>query len=339
MPTGPSAISTRCPSPAGTRCSTRAGSRTSAAFTATTCSWPSPAPPPAAWTRCWSPTGTIKEAQELAARCFGAQRTFFVTNGTSTANKIVHMALLRPGDVVLIDRNCHKSHHYGLALAGARPVYLDAYPLQPFAIYGGVPLRTLKQALLDDAPGGSARSGPPGGAHQRHLRRHRLPAGARDGGAAGHPPRPLLPVGRGLVRLRALPAADAAAHRHGRGRRRWAKGWRPRAYRDEYRAFRAALGPLGIDGLSDAADPRPPPAARSRSGEAARVRHPVHAQVAVGVPSGLDDSRVGRPVRAPGGRAVHRGLPRPHQHLAQPPAGGLAGRGPQADGAGGLRAW
>src|SRR6185369_4375801 len=95
------------------------------------------------------PTGTIKEAQELAARCFGAERTFFVTNGTSTANKIVHMALLRPGDVVLIDRNCHKSHHYGLALAGARPVYLDAYPLQAFAIYGGVPLRTLKRTLLD----------------------------------------------------------------------------------------------------------------------------------------------------------------------------------------------
>ena len=95
------------------------------------------------------PTGTIKQAQDLAARCFGAQRTFFVTNGTSTANKIVHMALLRPGDIVLIDRNCHKSHHYGLALAGARPLYLDAYMLQRFATYGGVPLRVLKQKLLD----------------------------------------------------------------------------------------------------------------------------------------------------------------------------------------------
>jgi arginine decarboxylase len=59
------------------------------------------------------------------------------------------MAVLRPGDIVLIDRNCHKSHHYGLALAGAQPLYLDAYPLQEFAIYGGVPLRTLKRALLD----------------------------------------------------------------------------------------------------------------------------------------------------------------------------------------------
>ncbi|MCY1020049.1 aminotransferase class I/II-fold pyridoxal phosphate-dependent enzyme [Pyxidicoccus sp. MSG2] len=95
------------------------------------------------------PTGTIRQAQEKAARTFGAEHTFFVTNGTSTANKIVHQTLLEPGDVVLIDRNCHKSHHYGLVLAGAQPVYLDAYPCQPFAIYGGVPLRTLKQKLLE----------------------------------------------------------------------------------------------------------------------------------------------------------------------------------------------
>ena len=56
--------------------------------------------------------------------------TYFVTNGTSTANKIVVQSLTRPGDIVLIDRNCHKSHHYGLVLAGASPLYLDAYPLQ-----------------------------------------------------------------------------------------------------------------------------------------------------------------------------------------------------------------
>ena len=58
-------------------------------------------------------------------------------------------SLTRPGDIVLIDRNCHKSHHYGLVLAGAYPLYLDAYPLPQFAIYGAVPLRTIKQALLD----------------------------------------------------------------------------------------------------------------------------------------------------------------------------------------------
>jgi arginine decarboxylase len=86
---------------------------------------------------------------DKAAVTWNANETYFVTNGTSTANKIVVQALTRPGDIVLIDRNCHKSHHYGLVLAGAYPVYLDAYPLQPFAIYGAVTLRTIKRALLD----------------------------------------------------------------------------------------------------------------------------------------------------------------------------------------------
>lgn len=96
-----------------------------------------------------SPTGSMKRAQQLAARAFGAKRSYFVTNGTSTANKIVHQALITPDDVVLVDRNCHKSHHYGLMMAGARVAYLDAYPLDEYAFYGAVPLRTIKQTLLD----------------------------------------------------------------------------------------------------------------------------------------------------------------------------------------------
>ncbi|MEO8816353.1 MAG: aminotransferase class I/II-fold pyridoxal phosphate-dependent enzyme, partial [Mycobacterium sp.] len=95
------------------------------------------------------PHGTIRAAMDKAALTWNADHTYFVTNGTSTANKIVVQALTRPGDIVLIDRNCHKSHHYGLVLAGAYPLYLDAYPLAPFAIYGAVSLRTIKKALLD----------------------------------------------------------------------------------------------------------------------------------------------------------------------------------------------
>ena len=95
------------------------------------------------------PTGNIKKAQEKAARCWGAKKAFFGTNGTSTSNKIVVQGLLRPGDIVLIDRNCHKSHHYGLVLAGGQPYYLEAFPLHEFSMYGGVPLRTIKKALLD----------------------------------------------------------------------------------------------------------------------------------------------------------------------------------------------
>lgn len=95
------------------------------------------------------PHGTIRAAMDKAAKTWNANQTYFVTNGTSTANKIVVQALTRPGDIVLIDRNCHKSHHYGLVLAGAYPLYLDAYPLPDFAIYGAVPLHTIKKALLD----------------------------------------------------------------------------------------------------------------------------------------------------------------------------------------------
>ena len=95
------------------------------------------------------PTGTIKEAQEAAARAFGADQVFFVTNGTSTSNKMVYQALCQPGDIVIVDRNCHKSHHYGMVLAGAEPYYVDAFPLTAYSMYGSVPLRTIKRALLN----------------------------------------------------------------------------------------------------------------------------------------------------------------------------------------------
>ncbi|MGH3530551.1 MAG: aminotransferase class I/II-fold pyridoxal phosphate-dependent enzyme [Mycobacterium sp.] len=94
------------------------------------------------------PTGPLREAQQLAARTFGSRQTYFVTNGTSTANKIVEQALVAPGDIVLIDRNCHQSHHYGLMMAGAQVTYLDAYPLNQYSMYGGVPLREIKSRLL-----------------------------------------------------------------------------------------------------------------------------------------------------------------------------------------------
>ena len=95
------------------------------------------------------PTGNIKVAQDKAARAFGADHVFFVTNGTSTSNKMVEQALLRPGDIALVDRNCHKSHHYGCVLTGALPLYVEAFPLTRYSMYGSVPLRSIKKALLD----------------------------------------------------------------------------------------------------------------------------------------------------------------------------------------------
>jgi arginine decarboxylase len=94
------------------------------------------------------PTGNIKRAQDMAARAFGADHVFFVTNGTSTSNKMAVQALTAPGDIVVVDRNCHKSHHYGMVLTGAQPFYVEAFPMTEYSMYGAVPLATIKKALV-----------------------------------------------------------------------------------------------------------------------------------------------------------------------------------------------
>lgn len=69
--------------------------------------------------------GPAVEAQKHAARVFGADKTYFVLNGTSTSNKVVTQSVLRRGDLVLFDRNNHKSLHQGaLVQAGAIPIFL-----------------------------------------------------------------------------------------------------------------------------------------------------------------------------------------------------------------------
>ncbi|MGR3741557.1 Orn/Lys/Arg family decarboxylase [Companilactobacillus sp. DQM5] len=70
--------------------------------------------------------GSPLTAEQAAAKLFGADKTYFVTNGTTGSNNIVSSALLQPGDLVLFDRNNHKSLYNGaLVLNGATPVYLD----------------------------------------------------------------------------------------------------------------------------------------------------------------------------------------------------------------------
>jgi len=69
-------------------------------------------------------TGTIGEGERFAAKVFGADETYFVTNGTSTANKIIFMACAIEGDIVIIDRNCHKSLEHSTIFTGTRPVWL-----------------------------------------------------------------------------------------------------------------------------------------------------------------------------------------------------------------------
>jgi len=69
-------------------------------------------------------TGPIAAGERNAARIFGADETLFVVGGTSTANKIVWHAMVSRGDLVLCDRNCHKSILHSLIMTGATPIYL-----------------------------------------------------------------------------------------------------------------------------------------------------------------------------------------------------------------------
>jgi len=82
--------------------------------------------------------GAAALAQRHAAQVFGADKTYFVLNGTSTSNKVVANALLRSGDLVLFDRNNHKSLHQGaLVQAGAIPIFLPT-SRNPFGMIGAV---------------------------------------------------------------------------------------------------------------------------------------------------------------------------------------------------------
>ncbi len=69
------------------------------------------------------PRGVIKEAQELAARAYGADRSYFLLNGTTGGNHAMLLATCNPGDKVLVARNAHKSVLAGLILCGAKPVF------------------------------------------------------------------------------------------------------------------------------------------------------------------------------------------------------------------------
>lgn len=68
--------------------------------------------------------GVVGDAEKEAARVFGADYTYFVTNGSSTSNQIIWHARVSRGDISLMDRNCHKSLNYAMIVTGATPIYM-----------------------------------------------------------------------------------------------------------------------------------------------------------------------------------------------------------------------
>ncbi|URQ59537.1 lysine decarboxylase CadA [Pantoea alhagi] len=83
-------------------------------------------------------TGPHKEAEEYIARVFNAERSYMVTNGTSTANKIVGMYSAPAGSTILIDRNCHKSLTHLMMMSDVTPIYFRP-TRNAYGILGGIP--------------------------------------------------------------------------------------------------------------------------------------------------------------------------------------------------------
>lgn len=99
-------------------------------------------------------TGAVAASEQNAARIFGADHLFFVTNGTSTSNKIVWHANVADNDIVIVDRNCHKSILHAIIMTGAIPVFLMP-TRNHYGIIGPIPESefqpaTIKQKILDN---------------------------------------------------------------------------------------------------------------------------------------------------------------------------------------------
>ncbi|WP_226662796.1 aminotransferase class I/II-fold pyridoxal phosphate-dependent enzyme [Microbulbifer aggregans] len=100
------------------------------------------------------PHSVIQEAQDLAAQAFGAEHTFFLTNGTSTANKVVIQQILGGGGKIIVDQACHKSVHHAIVMNRCEPVYLKSTLHPEFGIYGPVCRADIERALDENPDAG-----------------------------------------------------------------------------------------------------------------------------------------------------------------------------------------
>ena len=94
----------------------------------------------------------LSEAQKLSSEIFGTAHSCYVTNGTSTSNKAMLMTLLKPGETVLVDRNCHKSVHHAIVMSGAVPRYLPARWNARLGVWGPVALSDIAAELAQKDP-------------------------------------------------------------------------------------------------------------------------------------------------------------------------------------------
>ena len=95
-------------------------------------------------------TGPIKEAQELAAKAFGAEKTFFLLNGSTAGNLALAMGLTQKGQKVIVNRNCHRSILTGMIISGAEPVWVNPVQLNDWGIWGNIAPEAIENALKNN---------------------------------------------------------------------------------------------------------------------------------------------------------------------------------------------
>ena len=92
-------------------------------------------------------TGPIKEAQELAAKAFGAKKTFFLLNGSTAGNLALAMGLTKKGQKIITNRNCHRSVLTGMIISGAEPLWLIPNRFEEWGIWGNVSPESVDEML------------------------------------------------------------------------------------------------------------------------------------------------------------------------------------------------
>lgn len=95
-------------------------------------------------------TGPIKEAQELAAKAFGAKKTFFLLNGSTAGNLALATALTKKGQKVIVNRNCHRSILTGMIISGAEPIWLIPEKLNEWGIWGNTKPEQIEELLSEN---------------------------------------------------------------------------------------------------------------------------------------------------------------------------------------------
>lgn len=96
------------------------------------------------------PTGPIKQAEDLAAKAFGARKTFFLLNGSTVGNLAIAMGLTKKGQKIITNRNCHRSVITGMIISGAEPLWLIPNRLEDWGIWGSICSKDVEKLLKEN---------------------------------------------------------------------------------------------------------------------------------------------------------------------------------------------